>query len=258
MQVVDRTGSALGRIGSFGKAPGELSVPLDLLGDSDGRLFLGLGGSSRLEVFGLDTFADPESIAPAVVRIAPNPFDPLNPVENFTAVVEIPGYDLHPIDPASITANGVAALAESMDLGDFDNDGRPDFRIDFPGDALAASFLQSGGARVTLQGLLPEMSFEGWDDVRFVDGDGDGVPDDIDLCLDSLPGQPVNADGCTITQLCPCAGPLGGGAWTNQGAFVACRTLAARDFAAQGLIGRSEINVYVREAAASTCGGEGS
>jgi sugar lactone lactonase YvrE len=258
IQVVDRAGTALGRIGSFGRAPGELSVPLDLLGDSGGRLFVGLGGSARLEVFGLDTFVDPESIAPAVVKVSPNPFDRMSPIAEFTAVVEIPGFDLAPIDLASISANGVAALAESMELGDFDSDGRPDFRIDFPGDALAATFPATGGARVTVHGLLPETDFEGWDDVSFLDGDGDGVPDDVDLCLDSQAGQPVNAEGCSILQLCPCSGPLAGGTWRNHGAFVACRAQAARDFAAQGLIGRSEINVYVREAAAATCGGEGS
>jgi len=28
------------------------------------------------------------------------------------------------------------------------------------------------------------------------DGDGDGVPDSLDLCLNTIPGSPVDADGC--------------------------------------------------------------
>jgi hypothetical protein len=258
IQVVDRAGTALGRISSFGRAPGELSVPLDLLGDSGGRLFVGLGGSARLEVFGLDTFADPESIAPAVVEVSLAPLGPELPFGAFSAIVEIPGFDLSSINPRSVTANGVSAFRDTMELGDFDSDGRPDFRIAFPGAALLAGTTSAAGTRVTVHGQLTDLDFEGWDLVLLQDGDEDGVPDNLDLCPVSAAGAVVGNDGCSIVERCPCAGPLAGGTWANRGEFVACRTLAARDFAAQGLIGRSEINVYVREATAATCGGEGS
>lgn len=258
IQVVDRAGTALGRIGSFGKAPGELFVPLDLLGDSGGRLFVGLGGSARLEVFGLDTFVDPESIAPAVAAVSLDSLDPELPFGAFSAIVEVPGFDLASLDPASITANGIAAFGETMELGDFDNDGRPDFQIAFPGAALLAGTTGAAGTRVTIRGQLTDLDFKGWDLVLLQDGDKDGVPDNLDLCPVSAAGALIGKDGCSIVELCPCDGPLAGGTWPNRGEFVACRTLAAQDFAAQGLIGRSEINVYVRDAAASNCVGEGS
>src|SRR5204862_37358 len=47
------------------------------------------------------------------------------------------------------------------------------------------------------------------------DTDGDGVPDAFDLCPNTLPGAIVDAHGCSLAQLCPCDGP-----WRNHGEYV--------------------------------------
>ncbi|WP_257308239.1 NHL repeat-containing protein [Geothrix fuzhouensis] len=60
VQVMDATtGKILSTIGSFGEGPGELSVPSSLAVDSDNRLLVVSAGSTRVEIFGLDTYADP-------------------------------------------------------------------------------------------------------------------------------------------------------------------------------------------------------
>ena len=43
------------------------------------------------------------------------------------------------------------------------------------------------------------------------DSDCDGVGDSVDQCPNTPPGSIVNADGCSIDQLAPCAGPASGG-----------------------------------------------
>ena len=43
------------------------------------------------------------------------------------------------------------------------------------------------------------------------DADIDGIPNNDDKCPDSPPGEVVDADGCSINQLCLCSGP-----WKNH------------------------------------------
>src|SRR5881396_2644631 len=52
------------------------------------------------------------------------------------------------------------------------------------------------------------------------DVDEDGVADSADLCPDTPQGAVVNADGCSVDQLVPCAGPASGGTWRNHGEYV--------------------------------------
>ncbi len=69
------------------------------------------------------------------------------------------------------------------------------------------------------------------------DSDGDGVPDANDKCPGSSSGA-VDADGCTIAQLVPCAAPAGGGKWRNHGHHISEAAKTADAFVQAGLITR--------------------
>jgi hypothetical protein len=87
-----------------------------------------------------------------------------------------------------------------------------------------------------------------------VDSDGDGVPDVEDQCPNTPAGAVVNASGCSIDQLVPCAGPLSGGSWRNHGAYVSAVAHAAEDFLEAGLITERQKGAIVSAAARSNCG----
>ncbi len=89
------------------------------------------------------------------------------------------------------------------------------------------------------------------------DGDGDGVIDSLDNCPATAAGEVVNASGCSVNDLCPCAGPAPAMPWNNHGEYVSCVTHALDDFADQGLIARSERGGIVSAAARSGCGHRG-
>jgi hypothetical protein len=86
------------------------------------------------------------------------------------------------------------------------------------------------------------------------DQDFDGVPDAVDLCPNTPPCTIVSAQGCSIDQLVPCAGPLTGGTWKNHGAYVSAVARVANQFLVQGLISESEKDAIVSQAAQSDCG----
>jgi hypothetical protein len=86
------------------------------------------------------------------------------------------------------------------------------------------------------------------------DADGDGVLDAVDACLPSPAGAVVNATGCAISELCPCAHPDGADRWKNHGAYVSCVVHAANDFVEAGLITEEEKSEIVSSAGSATCG----
>jgi hypothetical protein len=86
------------------------------------------------------------------------------------------------------------------------------------------------------------------------DSDSDGVPDIQDQCPDTPPGSIVDANGCSIDQLAPCAGPHSGGTWRNHGAYVSAVANAADQFLVQGLITEVQKDAIVEAAARSACG----
>jgi hypothetical protein len=88
---------------------------------------------------------------------------------------------------------------------------------------------------------------------EIVDTDGDGIPDAQDRCADSSSGA-VNADGCTIEQLVPCAGPQAGGTWPNHGRYVSELARTAQHFLDAGLITEEQKDDIVAAAASSNCG----
>jgi hypothetical protein len=86
------------------------------------------------------------------------------------------------------------------------------------------------------------------------DQDFDGVPDSVDAC----PGTPVctvvDANGCSLDQLAPCAGPPSGGTWKNHGQYVSTLAQAVEEFLAQGLITEAQAEAILTAAAQSPCG----
>ncbi len=80
------------------------------------------------------------------------------------------------------------------------------------------------------------------------DGDNDGVDDDQDHCPGTTTG-PVDAAGCSIDQLCPCAGP-----WQNHGKYVSCVAHAGNALVTAGLITDAQRSVLVSAAGQSDCG----
>jgi hypothetical protein len=87
-----------------------------------------------------------------------------------------------------------------------------------------------------------------------VDSDGDGFADDLDRCPGTPAGAIVNADGCSIDQLVPCAGPAGGGVWKNHGQYVSSVAKTAEQFLNTGLITEDQKDGIVGTAAQSDCG----
>jgi len=81
------------------------------------------------------------------------------------------------------------------------------------------------------------------------DSDNDGVPDFFDLCPETPAGTVVDANGCSIDQLVPCAGSL-----RNHGEYVTAIKETASHFREEGLITRVEYRAKVNEAERSDCG----
>jgi hypothetical protein len=88
-------------------------------------------------------------------------------------------------------------------------------------DALAPDWLRIG-TDITHQGPFnASFSLSGE-----TDEDGDGVGDSADQCPGTPAGALVDADGCSLDQIAPCAGPASGGKWKNHGQYVS--TVAQR------------------------------
>jgi len=87
-----------------------------------------------------------------------------------------------------------------------------------------------------------------------VDSDGDGVPDDLDLCPGTAAGSAVDEHGCSIDQLVPCDGPITGGTWKNHGQYLGAFTTVADVFLAKGLITAEQWQALIQAAKHSDCG----
>jgi hypothetical protein len=81
------------------------------------------------------------------------------------------------------------------------------------------------------------------------DADNDGVPDETDRCPNTPPGTVVNAQGCSLAQLCPCDGP-----WPSHADYVRCAVSHAWEFYRQGLITAEQRRNILRDAVMSDCG----
>ncbi|MCI0746035.1 MAG: CHRD domain-containing protein [Verrucomicrobia subdivision 3 bacterium] len=82
-----------------------------------------------------------------------------------------------------------------------------------------------------------------------VDSDRDAVPDFRDVCPDTASGDSVTAEGCSVEQLCPCAGP-----WKNHGEYVNCVKAVALNLLLEERISAEDYDQLIRAAAKSDCG----
>src|SRR5207247_4684057 len=82
-----------------------------------------------------------------------------------------------------------------------------------------------------------------------VDSDGDGVPDGLDQCPNTPVGAAVNAEGCSIEQLCPCDGP-----WRNHGEYVHCLNAVTALFHKDGFITDAGRRALLKQGTSSECG----
>jgi hypothetical protein len=81
------------------------------------------------------------------------------------------------------------------------------------------------------------------------DSDNDGVSDDHDNCPNTPLGIIVNAHGCSIEQLAPCAGT-----WENHSQYVRAIAQTTAQFREAGLITASEQQSILQHAAKADCG----
>jgi hypothetical protein len=86
------------------------------------------------------------------------------------------------------------------------------------------------------------------------DADLDGVGDACDQCVETAPGEPVLADGCALTQACPCDGPSADEEWADQRAYVQCVARTLKSLRRREHLERSEIRQRLQDAVRSGCG----
>ena len=115
------------------------------------------------------------------------------------------------------------------------------------GELLAGQWYVDATSATTEGTVLPDYEIRG--QILSLDSDNDGVPDYLDQCPDTRAGAVVDANGCSIDQLCPCEGP-----WRNHGEYLNCLRAVAAQFAQDGLITAAEAKLLLRQAASSDCG----
>jgi sugar lactone lactonase YvrE len=257
VKVFDRNGNGLASIGEFGALPGGLRIPMDLAVDAHNRLFVAAANNSRLEVFGLDEYQDPEAVAPGVLDVDPAVLDRDALIDRLRVALELPGYRLDAIVPGSLQVNGIAPL--SLDTGDADRDLIPDLIGQFDAAALAQTLPPSGAGQLRATALLSNgFQLEAQARVLILstvsDSDGDGVDDVLDLCPQTSDGALIDADGCSVAQLCPCEGPVETGAWRNHGRYMVCTLRAVVRVGRHNELPRAQLRTLVPNAAGSACG----
>lgn len=85
------------------------------------------------------------------------------------------------------------------------------------------------------------------------DDDGDGVPDATDECLDTQPGDFIDAYGCPV---CDCEMTAEGDAWPSRAAYVRCVLGEAKVRKDQGRLTAREFRAALKRARTSSCGDE--
>ena len=85
------------------------------------------------------------------------------------------------------------------------------------------------------------------------DADHDRVGDPCDLCEGASPGL-VNANGCTVEQICPCHEQRDGTSWESRAQYLRCVATEARVLRREGQLSTADAWRLVREASRSTCG----
>jgi sugar lactone lactonase YvrE len=170
VRVINANGLAISTVGSFGTGAGELTVPSSVVVDRNNRLLVVSPGTTRIEVFGLDTFADPHILQAAFLldlttlmpetaalgtrrrgedrddhedrdddeheqgRGAARRAVPVN------ATLTVTGVDAHQIIASSIRANGVPPLPlKPGSISDPSGGGLFEMKLQFSNKALLAA-----------------------------------------------------------------------------------------------------------------------
>jgi hypothetical protein len=167
--------------------------------------------------------------------------------------------DMCPLDTANdADGDGVCEVDDNCDT--VANSNQEDLDGDHVGDACDADIDGDGvpngvdNCRFDANPTQVDTDGDGAGNACDNDLDGDGVLDANDACLPSPLGQPVNAAGCSIAELCPCAHPTGEDRWKNHGAYVSCVAHQANAFQAAGLITAAQKDGIVSAAGQSSCG----
>ena len=84
-----------------------------------------------------------------------------------------------------------------------------------------------------------------------IDSDGDGVPDNLDQCPDTPPGDLVDANGCSF---CPCDQQADGSDWTNHTQYVLCLSTASRNLTHEHKMTSRGRKALLKVARAASCG----
>ena len=183
--VFDRYGAPLLDIGSIGGGPEQHAVPLDVLIDSDSRLFVSSSSNNRLELWGVDDYVDNEVFVPAELELLEDPIDSTatTPV---SLRIEVEGY--RAADLSDVAMAGIAA--DTLSVGDADGDGVADVIAEVPRAALLDVLPASGDAEVDVTATLGALQV---DQVLAVSIDGEpDEPGDSGQISDT--GQPDTPD----------------------------------------------------------------
>jgi len=151
------------------------------------------------------------------------------------------------------TADNCAAAANA-DQKDNDNDGVGDVcDADDDNDGVA-----DGADNCAFVANANQANFDGdaMGDACDADDDNDGVLDGADVCASTPAGARVDpANGCSVAQLCPCAGPRGSTlAWKNHGRYVECVEKSLNTLKKKGLISHKAEENLENAAEQSDCG----
>ena len=190
VKLFDSNGGVIGALGRYGTGRGELRIPVDLVGDSFGRLFVSSANNGRVEVFGLGEFSDPETAVPAEVVMQVDSLQRDTAEGNLFAYLEIPGYRSSDVDPLTMTLNGVPAIAATV--GDRDQDAVSDLTVEFDAPSVIAT-LPDGFGEVAFAGQVLGFSFQATQPV-FVQATAPEEPPDEPAtvkggCTIAAPGQ---------------------------------------------------------------------
>ena len=168
IHVIDRdNGARIGSIGAPADTPGALNAPSGILIDAHGRLFVASSNNARLDMFGLDAYADPERYAPAAARMIPERIERPGTAARLQAHVELPGYRAIDIDPASVRINGLTATGTSVQDGD--GNGIPELLVSVNAAALLPTLGAGDSAPVRVIGTIGRLRFDATTSIAIVE-----------------------------------------------------------------------------------------
>ena len=100
-----------------------------------------------------------------------------------------------------------------------------------------------------------DFDLDGLGDACDLDADNDGVPNQSDNCPNTMVSNVAGADGCSIQQSCPCAGPKQtNDKWRNHGQYTSCMSKASAQLVKENLHTSAERSELLADAAQSSCG----